>query len=334
MSVATPTTSVVICAYSDERWDDLRAAVSSVLDQARAPEEVIVVIDHNPGLLERARGIDGVVSVSNSRCRGLSGARNTGVEMATGAVVAFIDDDAVASPNWLENLLLHYRRPDVMGVGGAVEPMWLAGRPCAFPEEFDWVVGCSYRGLSETTTTVRNFIGANMSFRRDLLIGLGGFRSGLGRVGAVPRGCEETELCIRAARRWPAKVLVHEPSARVRHRVPAQRGSVRYFTARCYAEGRSKATVARLAGVQRGLASELAYTTATLPRGIGRGLADALRGDPGGVGRAAAIAVGLATTTAGYVAGAASVGRKARQEELEARRADPASDEDGRNPLR
>ncbi|MEO5574739.1 MAG: glycosyltransferase family 2 protein, partial [Gaiellaceae bacterium] len=188
-------------------------------------------------------------------------------------------------------------------VGGGVEPHWLAGRPRAFPDEFQWVVGCTYRGMPETTSRVRNVIGANMSLRRDVFEEIGGFRSGIGRVGTRPVGCEETELCIRAQRRWPDGVILFEPRAAVRHTVPASRAGWRYFTSRCYAEGLSKALVARFAGAGAGLSSERTYTFRTLPRGVARGISDALRGDVAGLGRAGAIVAGLLVTTTGYLVG-------------------------------
>ena len=79
--------SVIICAYTEARWDDLRAAVSSVQRQSVAPIETIVVIDHNPRLLQRAQAdIPGVTLLENQETRGLSGARNTGVKAAHGAL--------------------------------------------------------------------------------------------------------------------------------------------------------------------------------------------------------------------------------------------------------
>ena len=87
--------SVIICAYTKERWDDLVAAVESVQKQTLPPGEMIVVIDHNPDLLERVRKhMSGVLAIENREAKGLSGARNSGATVAQRAVIAFLDDDA------------------------------------------------------------------------------------------------------------------------------------------------------------------------------------------------------------------------------------------------
>jgi GT2 family glycosyltransferase len=302
---ASESISVVICAYADERWDDLLSAIDSVADQRVAARETIVVIDHNDALLRRLRPArPHVIALSSSGVRGLSGARNTGVGAARGSVVAFLDDDARADRGWLERLLAPYDDPSVVGVGGRVDADWPQGRPRWFPREFDWVVGCSYDGLPDQPQPVRNMIGANMSLRRSAFDVVGGFRDGIGRVGKRPLGCEETELCIRACQRLPTATILFEPRASVAHRVTRDRASWRYYCSRCYAEGLSKAAIASSVGTSDSLSSERAHVLRTLPRGIIRGLADALRlGDAGGLARAAAIVGGLALTVAGYVRG-------------------------------
>jgi glucosyl-dolichyl phosphate glucuronosyltransferase len=293
--------SVVICAYTDKRWDDLVAAVESVRVQTHAPEEVIVVIDHNPSLAERVwREIPHVTCVENHGRQGLSDARNSGLAVARGDVVAFLDDDAEAEPQWLSLLAESYADPAVVAVGGFAEPDWAEGRPSWFPREFDWVVGCTYRGMPEVASPVRNLIGCNMSFRREIFADLGGFTAGIGRLGTRPVGCEETELCIRIAQRRPGSVILFDPRALVHHHVPGSRGTWAYFRSRCYAEGLSKAAVAALVGAGEGLASERAYTTRTLPRGVVNGIAAGVRGEAGGFGRAAAIVAGVSLATVGY----------------------------------
>jgi GT2 family glycosyltransferase len=299
-----PRVAVILCAYTLDRWDDLVAAVQSVARQTQRADQTIVVIDHNPTLLAHARAaFPEAMVIENSQPQGLSGARSSGVAATQAEIVAFLDDDALAAPDWLAALTQAYTDPAVMGTGGAIEPRWDTARPAWFPQEFDWVVGCTYRGMPMTPTPVRNLIGCNMSFRREVFDAVGSFRSGMGRVGQIPLGCEETEFCIRLRQRWPSSTLLYTPEARVQHRVPASRTAWAYFRARCYSEGLSKAQVTHLVGAGDGLSTERAYTLRTLPSGMLQGLTAALRGDLAGLARAGAIGAGLALTASGYLMG-------------------------------
>ncbi len=297
--------SVIICAYTEKRLKDLLAAINSVQRQTRQPAEIIVVVDHNATLLGMLRERDlGVVVVENVEAHGLSGARNSGIAVARGNIIVFLDDDAIATPDWLRSLCEAFDDPRLLGIGGSVVPLWLGRDPFWMPEEFYWVVGCTYRGLPLVFSPVRNPIGANMSFRREVFDAVGGFRHEIGRIGTRPIGCEETELSIRAHRRWPHSLFFYQPTAQVFHRVPLTRSCWRYFCARCFAEGLSKAIVTRYVGTKDALASERSYSLQTLPRGILRNIKDGLLHlDPGGFLRAGAIVAGFTMTAAGYVAG-------------------------------
>lgn len=299
--------AVVICTYDESRWEMLRAAVDSVRDQSLPPREVIVVVDHNDSLRERAhRELDGVVVVENGEKRGLRGARNSGVHAAAASLVAFVDDDARASERWLESLAEPYRSADVAGVGGATAPAWEGGQPAWFPPEFEWVVGCTYRGMSLEQQEVRNMWGGNMSFRRELVVATGGFRIGY--------SCDDTELCIRIRQRWPGKRFIFVPEARVVHHVERSRLTVRKFLSRCYFEGGSKAVLSQLVGAEEGLAAERRYTREILPRGVHRSLRDfAVHGEVAGLARAGLIVGGLAAAAAGYGAGQLAPTRAARK---------------------
>jgi glycosyltransferase involved in cell wall biosynthesis len=299
--------SVVVCAYTEARWDELVACIGSLRTQRRPADEVVLVIDHASALYTRAAtAFPDVRVVESDGPQGLSGARNTGVARSTGDVVAFIDEDAMAAPNWLAALEAHFDDGDVLGAGGSISPRWMTGTPWWFPEEFLWVVGCTYRGMPTSTAQVRNLIGCNMSIRRSVVERAGGFR--IGRVGALSIGLEndETEMCIRARATHPTGRFVYDPAVRVvNHRVPAGRAAARYFLKRCFSEGISKARLSGQVGTDDGLANERAYVRRTLPLGVLRGIGDLLRGHPSGIGRAAAIVAGFTATVVGFAVGTA-----------------------------
>jgi glycosyltransferase involved in cell wall biosynthesis len=304
-SGASAGVSVVICAYDSQRLDLSRAAIASALAQVPRPE-VVVVVDHNPELLEVFRDEFGAraVVVANAQRRGLSGARNTGLANSSGAVVAFLDDDAVAGPDWCEALIRPFADSDVVAVGGHAVPVWSRGKPGWFPDEFLWVVGCSYAGMRRSGP-VRNVIGCNMAFRREVLERLGGFDLGLGRLGNKPLGCEETELCIRAVRETPGSRIELAEGCEVQHFVSADRHRLGYFFRRCVMEGISKARLRSLSGGDA-TRSERGQLMSVLPRAFVRYVATALRrGDVSAIGRAGALAAGTVATVAGFAWGVA-----------------------------
>ncbi|GKQ49664.1 glycosyltransferase family 2 protein [Bradyrhizobium sp. Ce-3] len=305
--------SVVICAHTLDRWEVLQRAVASVRAQTRAAREIILVIDNNEALRARAaQEIGGVTVLSNSGQPGLSGGRMTGAEHATGSVIAFLDDDAAAEPCWLEDLLEAYQDPAVLGAGGPVLPLWQAPPPSWFPAEFGWVVGCTYAGMHVEDGRIRNPIGANMSVRADVLRAAGGFTSDLGRrklgfsvsgrarFGGKAESCEETELCIRAARLYPGGYWAYRRRARVHHVVPPQRATWTYFVQRCLIEGTAKAVLRNLAGAGDGLKSEQRYVREVLPRAVASELGAAMRGKFDAARRAGAIVAGFSLTAFAY----------------------------------
>jgi GT2 family glycosyltransferase len=320
---SSPTVSVIVCAYTDRRWSDTRDAVASLDAQTHRPAEVLLVIDTNPPLAERARAeLRGVRVLENEQRRGLSGARNTGVENSCGDIVAFLDDDAQARPDWLERLLGPYADPDVVAVGGAARPQWPLGRdrPSWLPAlddhtdtgPLDWVLGCTYTGLPTQLAEVRNLMGCNMSFRRSVFDRIGGFTMGIGRLGTLPLGCEETELCIRARQLLPDTHILFEPAAVVSHRVTADRMSWSYLRRRSWAEGVSKAAIARLIGADDALSSERRYVTRILPAAFVRELGHVASGHASATAGALALASTPLLSAAGYLSGMARHRRSRR----------------------
>ena len=294
--------SVIVAAYTEDRWHDTVEAIDSVLNQSVLPLEVILVIDHNPGLAERARAeLRGVMILENAGPRGASGARNTGVMNSRGDVLVFLDDDAVATPDWLRFLCRHFDDGDVVGVGGGLTPAWPATRPQWFPREFDWVVGGSYTGMPEAAAPIRNVWSGNMAIRRTAFDAVDGFRPGFGKTGGVSRP-EDTDLCLRVREAVPGGYWMYEPVAEVAHKVPPDRSTPSFFLKRCWNEGRGKAALAKLVGVEASTATERRYATQVLPRGFFRELRLGVLGrKTAHLQRSIAIVAGLAWTVAGML---------------------------------
>lgn len=296
---------VVICAYTEERWELTLKAIESVRRQTVPVKELVVVIDHNPTLFERFRKYDSSLRVlENQEVRGLSGGRNTGIAATCTDIIGFLDDDAEAPTDWAEILMRHFARPEVVGVGSRVDPVWIGQPQAWFPAEFLWTLGCSYLGLPLGVSAIRNISGTGMFVRRSVFETIGGFSHKLGRTDSkLPYGGEETELCIRARRAISGSLFIYEPNAWIAHHVSTERMTWGYLCRRCYAEGLSKATMSKMVGAGS-LTSERRQTLVVLPKGLLKGLADTvLRFDLGGLGRAFAILLGFGSAVAGYAVG-------------------------------
>lgn len=305
--ISQPSLSVIIAAYTMKRWAYLQELVVSLQRQTRPLMETIIVVDHCPELLAHARKeLSGVRVIPNAFSRGASGARNSGVKCSYGEIVAFLDDDILAWPNWASEILRHFARAEVIGVGGQLTPLWSSSRPVWFPPEFDWTVGASYRGMPEVAEPVRNVWSSNMAIRRSTFDAIGGFRDDFGKVGNRSRP-EDTDLCIRALAGEDSKTWIYEPTAVVSHRVPSERTTIKYFLVRCFNEGWGKALLAALDGMSESTSIERRYTREVLPAAVVSGLREAITGDIGGILRALAIAAGFSVTAMAFIAGRAGL---------------------------
>jgi len=212
--------------------------------------EIIVVVDSGSEELASVlrKDLPSNVFVILSTGHGLSEARNTGVARATGDIIAQIDDDAVAAETWIEKLVCNYQDSKVTAVGGRVDPIWPASKPKWVSERLYWIVGCSYTGTAQTRRAVRNVLGANMSYRKDIrILGLMRFRSALG-MNAAERwsmACDETDFFINLSRLIPGAQIILDPDAIVRHYVSKGKLSLSYFLRRAFSEGLSKAIISR-----------------------------------------------------------------------------------------
>jgi len=248
----TPRITAAICTYN--RADLLAGALESLLDQTlpKHAYEVLVVdngsTDETPDVVRRYAETAGGATLRSCVAEppGLSHARNTAVRMAKAEIVAFMDDDALASPRWLEALLEAYEAfPDAWAAGGRVEPLWLAPRPA-------WLTdGLLYGSLAMSVDLGNecrplkpgeHVFGVNCSFRRRVFEDLGGFDTALGRKGELFLEYEETDLLHKV--RNKGKDIVYSPEALVSHIIPSWRSTKRHFMKVAYGKGRTSAIVA------------------------------------------------------------------------------------------
>ena len=235
--------SVVISGYTMERLALFNATVDSVLAQTHDPVEVIIIIDGNPELYARTADRYGDVEAirieAHAQNQGISASRTRGAELATGEVVAFIDDDAVAEPAWIAEHVRVYEQTDAVAVAGPVEPVWVDREPAWFPAEFSWLVGCTEPGFAADGEEIRNGYGSNVSYLRDVFLAVGGYDVHTGRKGDRHIQAHEAPVGIRIREAY-GQGVVYVEDAVVHHTLFRYRGRFRWLLFRSFWQGYSK----------------------------------------------------------------------------------------------
>src|SRR6056297_835017 len=235
--------SVVVCTYTMERYDAFTEAVESALAQTYDPIEVVLVIDGNPEVYDHAvedfGNRESVIISDNDENQGISYSRTRGAELASGEIVAFIDDDGVAEEDWIVKLVEVYEKTDAIAVGGDVRPNWQGERPDFFPEEFYWLVGCVEPGFAEDGEEVRNTYGSNISYRREEFLEVGGYDPNTGRKGDRHLQAHEAPVGIRLREEY-GRGMVFTRDAVVHHKLFEYRGEFRWLVFRSFWQGYSK----------------------------------------------------------------------------------------------
>ena len=165
-----------------------------------------------------------------------------------------------------------------------------------FPFEFDWVFGCAYRGMPTVRAPYRHLIGAILAVRRTAFDKVEGFHS---------VDFDDLDLCQRVAAAFGPNALVYEPGAIVRHYVPAERVSWRYFWRRPLAVNRAKVIAFDEMGDAANLTAELEFVSRSLTAGLlkeGRAL---IRGDGFAAVRMVNILLGVTMAGTGHLLGLA-----------------------------
>ena len=270
-----PTISLVVPCYSLERLQDILSLLDSVERQTHQVDELIIVVQRSQPLRSQLEARLAGSSTPGWRLIFLelepqvSRARNAGIAEARGNIIAFVDDDAVLSEDWAEKTCETYALyQDIIGVAGAIVPLWDSPAMAWFPRELYWMLSCTY-WTSPTPVRVRNGYGANMSFRREAFASGRRFDDsvgieGWGTAGWRGVGGEEPDLAIRVVHET-GRAILYVPDIRVRHRVMSYRLAPRNLARRAYWEGRLKAILTRrfrtesgVLGTERSLLKDIA----------------------------------------------------------------------------
>jgi glucosyl-dolichyl phosphate glucuronosyltransferase len=255
---------VVVCTHSLENYSNLTGTLDSLLKQTIHPAEIIIVVDGNKGLYEKIRADYSSLKMINTlllgKNRGISEARNAGILKAGGAILAFIDDDAIADKDWLKELAAMYQEFQAVAAGGKILPRWTNGAaPDYFPEEVYWLVGVTNIGFAEDKVSeIRNTFGPNMSFKKEVFQQAGLFSGGFGFSGTSLVQAEEPEMALRMKKHF-GKGVMYNPKAIVYHNVNASKVKIGVLVKRAFFQGYSKALLKKREIVGDSLKTESSY---------------------------------------------------------------------------
>lgn len=266
--MATPQISAIICTHNRDRY--LAGAIDSLLQQQFSGSYEVIVVDNASGDATRA-----VVAARLPQTPlhvrlhyvyepqlGLSIARNRAARCAASPILAYLDDDAVASCRWLQTLYDAFQAHSDLAIAGGritliwppdrTAPRWLSAALAESLGAYD--LGSTGVWIDRPNLTPR---GLNYAIRRDVLAAIGGFDVNLGRSGKNLLSNEElyaTELVLQQGGR-----VAYLPQAEVAHHVAPERLQASWFLRRswwqgisdCYRERRSNAAQQRRRGGER-----------------------------------------------------------------------------------
>jgi glycosyltransferase involved in cell wall biosynthesis len=243
-----PLLTVAICTFN--RAALLPRALDSVRNQTRTSDDLEILIVDN-GSTDRTRDVVAAVQSEDSRIRyvvepkaGIAHARNRALHEARGEYLAFLDDDAWAERDWLQNLLsaVESITPSPVCVVGPVSLVWEGKKPDWFPARFESLL-CRYDMGEEPRFLEPGgyLLTTNSLFHRQTLLALGGLRADLGHKRNQLIGGEDNEIFQRLVANGYR--VYYQPTARVYHPVPKARQTRRYLLRRLFWDGASQPLV-------------------------------------------------------------------------------------------
>ena len=238
--------SAIICTHN--RCDYLRRAIESLVNQTfPKPHYEIIIVDNNSSDGTKDMIASDFHDVINLRyvfesMLNLSVARNTGWKQAQGKYAAYLDDDAAASPEWIEKIVETFETKGPMPgcVGGPVKPIWPLVRP-------KWLSGLLLPYLSvvdwSSQPMVLNahqwIVGTNMAFPKIILEQICGFPVDLGRKGSNLLSGEERLVQLKIQEK--GLTCFYNPEIQVEHRILPEKMTRRWFLHASFSSGISEA---------------------------------------------------------------------------------------------
>jgi GT2 family glycosyltransferase len=275
--------SVTVCLVTHNRPHYVRSCLASLRQQTVGLGSFdIIVVDSCSRPEVSAELAAMVAEMPNARLLrvdrpGASAARNRGAETSRADFIAYIDDDGLATPGWVEQIqqVVAERQPWPGIIGGRVLPVWEAPLPAWWPESLRGVLSIiEWEGRGEfRTAQVPGGLepyGVNMIVHRQALLDMGGFADRLGRFGGLLLSDEDVQVGWRLQDRgysawYDSRIVVH-------HQIQAVRMRPEWLIDRLYWQGASTVATRRILGapqqVWRELPRRLAVELATLPAAL------------------------------------------------------------------
>lgn len=308
----SPLVSVVVTSHTQDRFESLTSLLDSLTLQTYRNVEVVFVLEDSLELAKRVeayanqRGVRNLTVVMNPGSPGLSASRNVGVQHSRGDILAFIDDDAVAFPNWAECIVRAFAEaPEVIGITGPAFPDWVGGAVPWFPEEFYWLLSCPTPGWTGFTkpTPIRQAWGVNMAFRREAFTAA---RFSEAFSGGERTGADDGDFSMQVRRNTGKPILFH-PSVCVSHKVDARRLATSFIWKKAFRDSYAKVRLKSLYAGGKDGRYDTGLERALLRRIVFRFLPALLRNlrhDPQGSWNQFRLAtVALSSAGAGYMVG-------------------------------
>ena len=246
--------SAIIASYTLDRLKDIQEVIDSLATGTYPHIEIIVVTERDRELQRKVQeyveenNINNSQIIFNDGIPSLAQARNLGIEHATGDILAFIDDDVIASPEWAQEMVNTYNsHPEAAGVTGSAIPAWQEPGMEWLPKEFQWIISCTGwldEEGKDNIRVVRNGWGMNVSVRREALGDIRFVLADWAAHGGNKLGLEgdDTDLCLAVTEKHGG-VFLYNSRVAVHHKVYPYRLSSWFIRQKSFCQGMTKAAL-------------------------------------------------------------------------------------------